>query len=239
MTRLATACAVLFAVLVLGACAGGPRSPQREGGTGGGFRLASAPAAGAPARPPISQRPIPFGTRRRREMAAYASRHYGLRSYRLEHPKVIVEHYTETATARAAIDIFAPDRPDGELHELPGVCAHFVIERDGRIFQLVPLGIMCRHTVGLNYTAIGIEIVAYSDAQVLRNARQLRAALRLTRWLSCRYAIGTRNVIGHNESLTSPYHRERVRRLRGQTHSDWKRADMKVFRAKLGRGACA
>ena len=34
-----------------------------------------------------------------------------------------------------------------------------MIDRDGTIYQLVPLAIMCRHTVGLNYTAIGIEHV--------------------------------------------------------------------------------
>ena len=71
---------------------------------------------------------------------------------------------------------------------------------------------MCRHTVGLNYTAIGIEHVGRSDGQVMGNGRQRRASLRLTRMLQGRYRIRTRNVIGHNESLSSPYHRERVAR---------------------------
>ena len=57
--------------------------------------------------------------------------------------------------------------PDSELHELPGTCAHFVIDTDGTIYQLVSTSIMCRHTVGLNYTAIGIEHVGTSDAQIL------------------------------------------------------------------------
>ena len=49
-----------------------------------------------------------------------------------------------------------------------------------------------------------------------------------------------RNVIGHNESLSSPYHRERVARLRTQTHGDWVRADMRVFRRRLrALGSCA
>ena len=38
----------------------------------------------------------------------------------------------------------------------------------------------------------------------------MAASLRLTRWLRCRYGIGVNNVIGHSESLRSPYHRERV-----------------------------
>jgi len=40
-------------------------------------------------------------------------------------------------------------------------------------------------------------------------------------------------VIGHNESLSSPYHRELYKPWARQTHADWKRADMRVYRAKL------
>jgi N-acetylmuramoyl-L-alanine amidase len=89
--------------------------------------------------------------------------------------------------------------------------------------------------VGLNWTAIGIEHVGRSDGEVIGNRRQLRASLRLTRWLQGRYGIRTRNVIGHNESLSSPYHRERVARLRRQTHGDMRRATMRRYRRALSR----
>jgi hypothetical protein len=92
---------------------------------------------------------------------------------------------------------------------------------------------MCRHTVGLNYTAIGIEHVGTSDAEILRNPRQLNASLRLTAWLMSRYRIQLRNVIGHNESLTSPYHKELYAPWRCQTHGDWTRADMDIYRRRL------
>ena len=201
--------------------------------------LASPAAEAAVPRPAIVSKPIPFGAARKREMSAYAQRHYGLHTYRLTDPHVIVEHFTATGSFQATWNTFAPDRPDAELHELPGTCAHFVIDRDGTIYQLVPLGIMCRHTVGLNYTAIGIEHVGFSDAEILANPRQMAASLRLTRWLRCRYGIAVRNVIGHNESLSSPYHHERVARLRNQTHADWKHADMQVYRRRLSAsGAC-
>jgi len=183
--------------------------------------------------PAIVQRPIPFGARRRRETAAYARRHYGLDDYRLRDPHVIVEHYTVTPSFRATWNTFAPDRPDPELHELPATCAHFVIDRDGTIYQLVALTTICRHTVGLNWTAIGIEHVGYSDRDVLGDRRQLAASLRLTRWLRCRYGIAVKDVIGHSESLSSPYHRERVARLRTQTHGDWTHADMRSYRRRL------
>ena len=70
--------------------------------------------------------------------------------------------------------MFSRNAPDLELHELPGICSHFVIDRDGTIYRLVTPTIMCRHTVGLNYTAIGIEHVGRSDAQVMGDRRQLR-----------------------------------------------------------------
>jgi N-acetylmuramoyl-L-alanine amidase len=138
-----------------------------------------------------------------------------------------------TSTFSAAWNTFAADVPDQELHELPGTCAHFVVDRAGKIHQLVSLRYMCRHTVGLNYTSIGIEHVGMSDAQVLGDSRQMRASLRLTRWLQARFGIATKNVIGHAESLSSPYHRERVKRLRRQTHGDWTHADMQVYRGRL------
>jgi N-acetyl-anhydromuramyl-L-alanine amidase AmpD len=202
--------------------------------------LLCAPAAQAAVpKPTIVSKPIPFGAKRKAETAAYARRHYGIDSYRLTDPHVIVEHYTVTSTFQATWNTFAPDVADSELGELPGTCAHFVIDRDGTIYQLVPLSIMCRHTVGLNYTAIGIEHVGSSDADVLQNPRQMAASLRLTRWLRCRYGIGVPNVIGHAESLSSPYHREHVAKLRTQTHGDMTHAAMTKYRRQLSaRGAC-
>jgi beta-N-acetylhexosaminidase len=189
--------------------------------------------------PAIHQWRIPFPQQRKDEMRAYARRHYGIDSYLLRNPHVIVEHVAVTPDAAATRNTFLPDRPDPELHELPGICAHFVIGRDGVIHQLVSLQLMCRHTVGLNWTAIGIEHAGYTDADVLGNRRQLAASLALTAWLRCRYGVKLEDVIGHNESLSSPYHHERVARLRNQTHADWKHADMQVYRSKLRAFSCS
>jgi hypothetical protein len=54
-----------------------------------------------------------------------------------------------------------------------------------------------------------------------------------------RFHIQLGDVIGHNESLTSPYHHERVAAWRCQTHQDWLRADMDVYRRKLATLATA
>jgi len=191
--------------------------------------------AAAVAPPRIVDTPIPFGAQRKRQMRAYAVRHYGTRSFRLRHPRVIVEHFTASDSFSSAFDTFAANSPDVELGELPGVCAHFLIDLDGTVHQLVPTSIMCRHTIGLNWTAIGIEHVGTSDRQVLANRRQLRASLRLTRTLQGIHGIATRNVIGHAESLSSPFHRERVARLRSQTHGDFAPVAARRYRHALRR----
>jgi N-acetylmuramoyl-L-alanine amidase len=202
--------------------------------------LATSPAPAARVgRPAIANWPIPFGAKRKREMAAYSERHYGERTWRLQRPHVIVEHMSQTSSARAVHNTFAPDRPDVELGELPNVCSYFVIGSSGQIFRLVNLRTRCRHTVGLNWTAIGIEHVGYGDGDALHNRRELRASLRLTQWLRCKFQIPVHDVIGHAESLSSPYHRELVPSLRRQTHGDWRHASMRVYRRKLRRlGRC-
>lgn len=202
------------------------RSVTRHAGAVAALARAIAP-------PHVVQTPIPFGSRRKAEMRAYANRHYGIDDYRLRRPRVIVEHYTASNSFSSAFNTFAAAAPDVELGELPGVCAHYVIDRDGTIHQLVPTTIMCRHTVGLNWTAIGIEHVGVSDRQVLANRRQRAASLRLTRMLQGRFGIVTRNVIGHAESLSSPFHRERVARLRNQTHGDFAAPAMRSYRRLL------
>jgi hypothetical protein len=188
--------------------------------------------------PRIVQNPIPFGPAREQQMRAYALEHYGIDSYKLVHPHLIIWHYTVSSNFQSVWNTFADDVPDVTYHELPQVCAHFVVDTNGTIHQLVPLDIMCRQVVGLNYTAIGIENVGFSDQQVMGDAAQFDASLALTRWLRCRYDIPVSGVIGHNESLSSPYYRELVPAFRGQTHLDFNRADMNVVRARVAKLAC-
>ncbi|MEA2309610.1 MAG: hypothetical protein QOI65_1896 [Thermoleophilaceae bacterium] len=244
---------VAICAIALAACgSGGANQPRASTGSDVALPTGSAAASRPKAaqggvtndrhqipKPRIVWKPIPYGSRRRSEMAAYARRHYDLDTFRLIDPRVIVEHYTANESFSATYNTFASDNPDPELHELPNVCSQFVVDKDGTIYQLVKVGIVCRHTVGLNYTAIGIEHVGNSDAEILGNHRQLSASLKLTRWLRCTKGIFVKDVIGHNESLSSPYHKERVKSLRHQTHGDWTHSDMKVYRRKLrARGGC-
>ena len=195
--------------------------------------LAAGSAGSGAIRPAIVQDRIPFPDKRKSETRRYSVRHYGRDTFLLSRPHVIVEHFTGSLSYRSARDTFARDVPDVELHELPGLCAHFIVDRRGVIHQLVSVRLMCRHTVGLNWTAIGVEHVGVSDAGVMGNRRQLAASLRLTRWLKERFGIRTRDVIGHNESLSSPYHHERVAALKHQTHGDFRRGTMQRYRRLL------
>ena len=206
------------------------RTARRRGGHG---RAEPGAATAAPAKPEIDWDPIGFGEARRRQMRAYSERHYGEPVARLREPKVIVEHFTASTTYSSAWNTFAANAPDVEFGERPGVCAHYVIDRDGTIHQLVSLKWRCRHTVGLNHTAIGIEHVGTSDADVMGRRAMVRSSLALTRWLQDRFAIRTRDVIGHSESLSSPYHSERVAAMRDRTHGDFSKATMKQYRRRL------
>jgi N-acetylmuramoyl-L-alanine amidase len=214
----------------------GRRRPHRRPKPAAEKPPAATPADIEP--PKIVDRPIPFPSRRRQEMAAYSQRHYGQAEWRLVHPQVIVEHYTASSSFESAYNTFAQDVPDVELHELPGLCSHFIVDRDGTIYRLVPITIRCRHTVGLNYTSIGIEHVGTSDQQVMGDAAQLQASLKLTSWLRCSHDIKVRNVIGHSESLSSPFHHENVASLRSQTHGDMTAATMAHYRELLAAQGC-
>lgn len=190
-------------------------------------------AAASVARPPMTQDRVPFGRDRKRQMAAYSKRHYDVAAHGLTDVQTIVEHYTANTSYSATYNTFAANAPDVEFGELPGVCAHFVIDTDGTIYQQVPLKLRCRHTVGLNDRSIGIEHVGTSDASVMESPRVLRSSLRLTRWLQQRYDVPRRDVIGHSESLSSPFHHERVDAFKGRTHGDMQPATMKRYRRML------
>ena len=182
-------------------------------------------------RPPIVWDPIPFSDRRRAQMGEYSRRHYGTWGWRLERPPVIVEHFTDGDSYRGAWATFASNAV--HLGEKPGTCAHFVIDTDGTIYQLVDLRTRCRHAIGLNDRSIGIEHVGRSAQGILDNAAMMASSLRLTLWLRASFGIQNRNVIGHAESLMSPFHHERYASWRCQTHADWRHPSMEIYRARL------
>jgi N-acetyl-anhydromuramyl-L-alanine amidase AmpD len=192
-------------------------------------------AAGA-RKPPIAEDHISYGAHRKAQMAAYSNRHYGEREYRLTDPKVIVLHFTATDSYSAVWSTFDSNSPD--LGETPGVCSQYVIEQDGTIDELVPPRIRCRHTIGLNHVAIGVEMVQEApngshaaDLAILHRRPQVRSAMHLVAFLHQKFGIPLREVIGHAMANDDRHFRD----LEGwvNDHTDWEAQDVRAFRRRL------
>jgi hypothetical protein len=219
--------------------AGGPAS---IGPAGAGARATATPSATASAdsgpafAPRIVADHLTFGASRKAETAAYAERHYGTRTWRLD-PAMIVLHYTESDTYASARSLFEADLPN--RGERPGTCAHYVVDQDGTIYELVPPTVMCRHAIGLNQLAIGIEFVQSSNGhdsrwavqQVLRRKAQAAAGVALVEHLQRRFAIKDGDVIGHAMVNDAKGFRD----LRGwrNDHIDWQQPEVARFRSLL------
>ena len=84
-------------------------------------------------KPRLRHKPIPFGHKRKMQMARYSKRHYGVKAFKLSNPRVIVEHFTDGPTMMSAWWTMANNTLN--LGELPGVCAHFIIDPKGHIYR--------------------------------------------------------------------------------------------------------
>lgn len=180
---------------------------------------------------------VPFGPKRKRQMAAYSRRHYGDSEWRLTRHRQIVLHYAAAPTISSVVNTFTDPRPDPVFGERPQVCTHFVIG-PRRAVQTVSLRVRCRHTLGLNHVSVGIEHLGYSDREVMASRGMRLRSLSLVRRLRCLYGIPVRDVIGHSESLRSRFYRERVQSAKGKTSPDFSRKTMRTYRKKLARRDC-
>jgi hypothetical protein len=144
-------------------------------------------------KPDITWRRIPYGDERRRQMAGYSKRHYGIRSWHLTRKLSVVQHYTTGTTWQGAWNTFAANTR--HLGELPGTCTHFIVHTDGTIYQLVPLWIRCRHVIGMNQLSIGhaesldspLRRERYPEWRCMTHSDMARPAMRTYRgWLKDR-----------------------------------------------------
>ena len=113
-----------------------------------------------------------FDDERLRLTAEYCRTHYGVDSYRLTEPEMIVVHYTAFPTIEESYRFFAPVTLDTVLRQdissggQVNLAVHYLVNLDGAVFQLAPDNVVCRHTIGFNYTAIGIENVGKCEADL-------------------------------------------------------------------------
>ena len=194
------------------------------------------PVLGVLAAPRIVANHLRFGAKRKAETAAYAERHYGTRTARLR-PTMIVLHYSESDSYASVRSLFEADLPN--RGEEPGTCAHYVVDQDGTIHELVAPTLMCRHTVGLNDVAIGIEFVQssrghdprWATRQVLARRVQAAAGVALVEHLQRRFAIADDDVIGHAMANQAKEFRD----LEGwrNDHVDWAAPEVAAFRRLL------
>jgi N-acetyl-anhydromuramyl-L-alanine amidase AmpD len=112
------------------------------------------------------------------------------------------------------------------------VSSHFLVDRDGTIYRLMPETRMARHCIGLNHIAIGVENVGDEHRWPLTDA-QVEADAHLVRYLAARFPIT--HLIGHSEAHRLDgklYFQERDPRYRNSKPDPGARF-MKLVRAKL------
>ena len=151
--------------------------------------------------PQAIQSPI-FDAERLQLTAEYSQRHYGVANAVLSKPQMIVVHFTTIPTREKSLDFFRPPRLDHQIRrDIAGggdvnVSAHYLVDRDGTLYQLAAEDILCRHIIGFNHSAIGIENIAV-DADDLTQAQLEANAALISRIVQRQPSI--RYLLGHHE----------------------------------------
>jgi len=104
---------------------------------------------------------------------------------------MIVLHHT-VGTAASAIATFQRYDP------INGASAHYIIAKDGTIFQMVEDQYKAWHAGNDNPNSIGIEHEAFDGDKL--TAAQEKASIALCKWLRKEYNIPKANVTGHRFS---------------------------------------
>jgi len=146
--------------------------------------------------------PIDFNEHREQLSLQYMKERYGLeKEVPTIEPKIVVLHWTAISTLGGSYNAFRNvELPKGRT-EIAGagslnVSAHFLVDRNGKIYRLMPETIMARHVIGLNHVAIGVENVGGTKSTPLTK-KQLRANIWLVEYLNKKYDI--EYVIGYHE----------------------------------------
>ena len=152
----------------------------------------------------IVDRPIAFPQERVEGTRAYISEHYGLDASDVEiSPRIIVLHWTAIGDFEKTFDVFDKitlevSRPELAKAGNVNVSSHFLVDRDGTIVRLMPETWMARHTIGLNYSSIGVENVGGVNGDEDLTEAQVAANVRLVNYLASKYDT-IEYLIGHYE----------------------------------------
>lgn len=152
--------------------------------------------------PTIIQKPIVFNDTRKALSIEYLKERHGISQASTDiKPKIVVIHWTVVPTLEKTFDVFNPPELSSNRTQISSasnlnVSAHFLVDRDGTIYQLLPTNTFARHVIGLNHTAIGIENIADGDTLPLTQ-EQIAANIQLVKHLKQMHDIDY--VIGHHE----------------------------------------
>lgn len=101
----------------------------------------------------------------------------------------VILHYTAGSTAQGAIDTFLDQDTDNPTS------AHYIIDRNGDIYQMVRDSDKAWHCKGANADSIGIEHVAVKNQGL--SSEQEKASVALIKWLLSEYKLSPANITAH------------------------------------------
>ncbi|WOK04701.1 peptidoglycan recognition family protein [Imperialibacter roseus] len=131
----------------------------------------------------------------------YCLENYGVASYKLDSPKIVLVHFTVIPTLEETVEYFQKDSIESSRTNISkfsqmNVGIHYIVDKDGSIYKLVPDTVIARHAIGFNHVSIGIENIA-KDAADLTPA-QLESNVKLIAVLKERNP-GLEYLVGHHE----------------------------------------
>lgn len=149
----------------------------------------------------IIEKPLDY-TKRREELSLdyLKTRHNITQDYPSIKPVMVVLHFTDGGSVKSTYEYFNHDeieaaRTFNRSKSLLNVSSHYLIDRDGTIYHLIPDTLFARHIIGLNYCAIGVENIG--SAKNPLTDEQVKANAGLVRYLCKKYPI--QFMIGHGE----------------------------------------
>lgn len=134
----------------------------------------------------IIQKRIMWTDNRENLIRQYARTHYGMDINRII-PQAIVVHWTVANNHEGVWNYFygetMPDDGGGTLN----VASHYIVARDGTIFQLTDETALNRHSIGYNWCSIGIENCGGEEGREDMTQAQLESNIKLIRYLRLKY----------------------------------------------------
>lgn len=133
----------------------------------------------------------------------YCIRHYHFDSYLISNLQMAIIHFTGKNDLKNSMSIYKNDiipetRVDIKDFGKVNIGVHYIVDKDGTIYSLLPENMVGRHTVGFNHISIAIENVAASEYELTQ--KQVEANALLISYLAGKYP-SLRFLFGHHEYL--------------------------------------